>query len=194
MLRVGTNLARGRIPLEAVYAELGRRPFAPPTPPGFFGQVLRFGVIGVLSTAAYALLYLLLQGVLTAQVANLASLLITAVANTGANRRFTFGVNGPGMVRHQFQGLVVFGIAWALTSGSLAVLHAAAPQASAQVQLLVLTAANLAATLIRFVLLRLWVFRRPPRSAAAGHPTDGPSAPLGSSEPSPLSLTSTESE
>lgn len=187
MLRVGTNLARGRIPLEAVYAELGRRPFAPPRSPGFFGQVLRFGIVGVLSTAAYAVLYLLLQSVLSAQVANLAALLLTAIANTWANRRFTFGVDGPGMAKHQFQGLVVFGIAWALTSGSLAVLHAAAPHASAQLQLLVLTAANLVATLLRFVLLRLWVFRRPRAVPAVSGPD--PAVPSAS-----LTLTSTESE
>ena len=169
MLRVGTNIARGRIPLEAVYAELGRRPFAPPSPPSFFGQVVRFAIVGVLSTAAYALLYLLLSGVLGGQVANFAALLLTAVANTWANRRFTFGVRGrPGMVRHQFQGLVVFGISWALTGGSLAVLHATAPGASSRVELIVLTVANLVATLLRFVLLRLWVFRASRRATVRG--------------------------
>jgi putative flippase GtrA len=195
MLRVGTNMARGRIPLDAIYAELGRRPFTPPHPPGFFGQVLRFGIVGALSTAAYALLYLVLQNVLSAQAANFTALLITAVANTWANRRFTFGVNGPGMVRHQFQGLLVFATAWALTSGSLAALHAAAPGASAHLQLVVLTVANLIATLVRFALLRLWVFRaarRAPdaRVAFVRHP---PAADTPASQ-SDLSLTSTESE
>src|SRR3954453_14012811 len=179
MLRVGTNLARGRIPLEAVYAELGRRPFTPPSPPGFFGQVLRFGFIGALSTAAYAVLYLVLQTVFAAQAANFAALLLTAIANTWANRRFTFGVSGGGMVKHQFQGLVVFGMAWGLTSGSLAVLHAAAPDASAQLQLVVLCVANLVATLVRFVLLRLWVFRSARRRPVAQVSATPPVAPAG---------------
>ncbi|WP_158862423.1 bifunctional glycosyltransferase family 2/GtrA family protein [Leifsonia sp. AG29] len=168
MIRVGAGIARGRIPLESIYAELGRRPFAPPRAPSFFGQVVRFAAVGVLSTAAYGLIYLALRLVLPPQVANFASLLITAVANTWANRRFTFGVRGRGAVRHQFQGLVVFGIAWALTSGSLAALHATVPGASARLQLAVLTAANLLATLVRFVLLRLWVFRG--ARASASHP------------------------
>src|SRR4030095_5647007 len=47
--------------------------------------------IGVLSTIAYALLYLGLVPVLGALGANAAALAITAVANTAANRRLTFG-------------------------------------------------------------------------------------------------------
>jgi glycosyltransferase involved in cell wall biosynthesis/putative flippase GtrA len=168
MLRVGSNIARGRIPLEAVYAELGRRPFDPPRPPSFFGQVVRFGMIGALSTVAYALLYLGLQAVLAPQVANFAALLLTTLANTWANRRFTFAVRGrAGAVRHQFQGLIVFAVAWLMTSGSLGALHLAAPQAGPRAELIVLTVANLAATLVRFVLLRLWVFRARSRRPGA---------------------------
>ena len=160
MLRVGTNIARGRIPLESIYAEFGRRPFESQRPPGFFGQVVRFGAVGVLSTAAFALLYLVLQDVMAPQAANFLALLLTTIANTWANRRFTFGVRGrPGAVRHQFQGLIVFGVAWAMTSGSLMLLNLVAPSASAQVELIVLTVANLLATFVRFALFRLWVFR-----------------------------------
>jgi putative flippase GtrA len=168
MLRVGRSIMTGRVPVESIYAELGRRPFEQPRTPSFFGQVVRFGAIGVLSTAAYALLYLVFQLATPAQLANFLALLITAIANTAANRRFTFGVQGrSGAVAHQFQGLVVFGIAWAITSGSLLLLHGLHPTASAQAQLVVLTLANLLATLVRFVLLRLWVFRQQRRPAAS---------------------------
>ncbi|HEY2555784.1 MAG TPA: bifunctional glycosyltransferase family 2/GtrA family protein [Diaminobutyricibacter sp.] len=180
MLRVGSNIARGRIPLEAIYAEFGRRPFEPPRVPGFFGQVVRFAAVGVLSTAAFALLYLVLQGVMAAQAANFVALLLTTLANTWANRRFTFGVRGrPGAVRHQFQGLIVFGIAWAMTSGSLVLLNVAAPNAPAQVELIVLTIANLLATLVRFALLRLWVFRAQVRRRVAEAPTSTPAPASG---------------
>jgi glycosyltransferase involved in cell wall biosynthesis len=172
MLRVGSNIARGRIPLGSIYAELGRRPFDPPRQPSFFGQVVRFGIVGLVSTAAFALIYLGLQSFLEAQVANFFALLITAVANTWANRRFTFGVHGAaGAIRHQFQGLIVFAIAWGVTSGALALLHAAQPGASAKAALVVLTIANLVATLLRFVLLRLWVFRTHRSGTAAPTPS-----------------------
>jgi putative flippase GtrA len=172
MLRVGSNIARGRIPLGSIYAELGRRPFDPPRPPSFFGQVVRFGIVGLVSTAAFALIYLGLQSFLEAQVANFFALLITAVANTWANRRFTFGVHGAaGAIRHQFQGLIVFAIAWGVTSGALALLHAVQPGASAKAALVVLTIANLVATLLRFVLLRLWVFRTHRSGTAAPTPS-----------------------
>ncbi len=160
LARVTRSLLARRVPLEQIYAELGRRPLAPVRPPSFFGQVIRFGAVGAVSTIAFALLYLAFQGVMAEQVANFLALLITAVANTWANRRFTFGVRGPdAFLRHQLQGLVVFGLAWAITSGSLAGLHLLHPDASAQRELIVLTAANLVATVLRFLLLRVWVFR-----------------------------------
>jgi putative flippase GtrA len=172
MLRVGRSIMTGRVPIQSIYAELGRRPFDPPRPPSFFGQVVRFGVIGLVSTAAFALLYLIFQLVVPSQLANFLALLVTAIANTAANRRFTFGVRGRvGAVAHQFQGLVVFGIAWGITSGSLVVLHALDPGAGARGELIVLTLANLFATLVRFVLLRIWVFRQHRQPKAVPSPS-----------------------
>lgn len=190
MVRVASGIARGSIPVAAVYDEIGRHPFEPPRAPTFFGQVVRFGVVGVLSTAAYALIYLLFQHVVPAQVANFVALLITTIANTAANRRFTFGVRGStGAVKHQAQGLIVFGIAWLITSGSLFGLHRISPDASAHVELVVLTIANLVSTVVRFVLLRLWVFRRQARSAPS--PEVAPDASTAAAQP-PTSETLTK--
>ena len=88
-----------------------------------------------------------------AQAANALALLVTAVGNTAANRRFTFAIHGRRHnVRHQLQGLGVFGLALGLTSGSLALLHALDPDPSRAVELIVLTCANVLATILRFVL------------------------------------------
>ena len=60
--------------------------------------------------------------------------------------------------RHHVEGLLVFGIALAITSGSLAVLHLLVVEPHHLVELTVLVLANLVATAARFVLLRGWVF------------------------------------
>lgn len=160
MVRVAGSLVRGVIPVQAIYAELGRRPIVPVGRPSFFGQVLRFGVVGAASTLVFALLYLMMQGPFGSQEANFLSLLLTAIGNTAANRRFTFGISGPArLFTQQFQGLIVFLLAWGITSSSLMVLHAVSLDSAPSMELLVLTGANVLATLIRFVLLRLWVFR-----------------------------------
>ena len=118
-------------------------------------QALRFAAIGVASTVAYLLLYAVLRTATGTQAANAIALLATAIANTAANRRFTFSIRGRERVlHHQAQGLVVFGLALALTASALALL----PVGSRASELAVLIGANLLATLIRFVLLRTWVF------------------------------------
>lgn len=160
VIRVAGSLVRGSIPVQAIYAELGRRPLAPQSRPSFFGQVVRFGIVGAASTLAFALLFLMLQGPFGAQQANFLALLLTAVGNTAANRRFTFGINGPEkLFTQQLQGLVVFSLAWLVTSSSLAALHTIAADSSSAIELMTLTGANIIATLMRFVLLRIWVFR-----------------------------------
>ena len=72
----------------------------------------------------------------------------------------TFGVSGrAGVVGDHAVGLLAFGIGLALTNGSLAVLHASGG-AGHGAELVVLTAANLAATLLRFAALQLRIGSR----------------------------------
>jgi putative flippase GtrA len=137
-------------------------------------QLARFLAVGVASTLAYVLLYLGLRTALPAQPANAVSLLATAVLNTAVNRRFTFGIRGrPDLARHQAQGLLALGAGLALTAAALAALHAAVPRPARATEVAVLAGANLAATVIRFLIYRHWVFRgrRPgPDTQPAGAP------------------------
>jgi putative flippase GtrA len=162
--RLGTGLARGsiRVPVLGDPAPPGSRPAAGAAGRRgrLAGQLARFTVVGVACTVVYVLLFLLLRGVVGAQVANAVSLLVTAVANTAVNRRVTFGIRGRALAgRHQVRGLIAFGIGLALTSGALAVLHHADPGPGRAAEVSVLVAANLLATIIRFGLYRSWVFR-----------------------------------
>src|SRR5204862_825870 len=94
MLRAFTT---GRLPVADLRAQIGRQPLPDPlpgVPAGLVGQLVRFAVIGVLSTLAYLLLFVLFRGPVGAQAANLTALLLTALANTAANRWHTFGVRG----------------------------------------------------------------------------------------------------
>ena len=95
--------------------------------------------------------------------------------NTAVNRRFTFGIRGrPDLARHQAQGLLAFGAGLALTSAALAALHAAVPQPARAAEVTVLIGANLAATVIRFVIYRRWVFRARRPTPGARPAADAP--------------------
>ncbi|MCC5581852.1 bifunctional glycosyltransferase family 2/GtrA family protein [Microtetraspora sp. AC03309] len=125
-------------------------------PAGMARQLPSFAVIGAISTVAYLVLFWLLRAAMPAVAANAVALLVTAIANTAANRRFTFGVSGAsGALRHQIEGLAAFLIGLALTTGILALLPATASRGAELVGVIV---ANGAATLARFLLMRVWVF------------------------------------
>jgi putative flippase GtrA len=119
----------------------------------------RFVGIGIASTVAYALLFVGLAGAVGSAGASAIALALTAVANTAANRRLTFGIRvRERIVRHHAAGLVVFLIALALTNGALAMLHGVDARAPHPLQTAVLVVATLAATVTRYVALATWVF------------------------------------
>jgi glycosyltransferase involved in cell wall biosynthesis len=162
--RLGWNLSRGRVPLATMGSavSVGRSSLA--------SQVMRFLGVGVVSTVAYALVFLLLRGHLGAGSANVLALVSTTFFNTAANRLWTFGVRGRlRAARHQAQGLVVLAAGLAVTTLALSLSYDAGIHGRTQ-ELAVLTAANLLVTVGRFVAFRHWVFRAPrgrePASAA----------------------------
>ena len=157
--RMLRGFADGSIPVNTIAAQLGSSRLSA-APGSLFRQVVRFGAIGVASTAAYLLLFMLMQGWAGAQAANLIALLVTAIGNTAANRRFTFGVGGRSNAgRHHVEGLDrVRDRTGDHQRRAQPCCTPWSPQPHHLVELAVLVLANLVATAVRFVLLRGWVF------------------------------------
>jgi putative flippase GtrA len=123
------------------------------------GPIAKFMGIGIISTLAYALLFVALHPLLGAIGANAAALALTAIGNTAANRRLTFGVRGrEDVVRHHMRGALVFVLTLALTNGALAVLHGLDTNPARALEVGVLVGAGLIATITRYVAMRTWVF------------------------------------
>jgi putative flippase GtrA len=157
MLRMARRLLSGalRVPVP---------PRASRLPAGMRSQLPSFALIGVVSTMAQLVLYALLRLFMPVVGANVVSYFLAAIANTAANRRFTFGVVGARRaVRHQLEGGVAFLVGLAVSTGGLFAVHAMWPHAPRIAELAALLAFNLFAAVIRFVLLRAWVFH--PRRA-----------------------------
>jgi putative flippase GtrA len=168
IVRVGWGLARGtiRVPVLGHPGPAAVRP-GPSGHRELPRQLVTFLAVGALSTLGYLLLSLVLRTGLPAQPANAISLLLTAIGNTAANRRFTFRIQGrAGSARHQFQGLLAFAAGLLFTSGALAGLHLISARPPRSAEVIVLLVANLAATGLRFLLYRSWVFRARPASPA----------------------------
>ncbi|GAA3955816.1 bifunctional glycosyltransferase family 2/GtrA family protein [Actinomadura viridis] len=174
MARVGRRMLTG-----AFRAPVGGRP-RPELPAGMARQLSGFAIVGIFSTLAQLVLFVLLRLVMGPLWANALSLVITTVGNTAANRRFTFGVTGPERAfRQHLEGGLAFLLGLGLSTGGLALLHAVTPGASRAVEAAALVSANAVATLVRFLLMRAWIFhprrlgRRPEGPAVPAHLTTG---------------------
>ena len=147
---------------------------------GLGRELIVFALIGVVSTAAYALLYLAIRPFAGAIPANVLALLVTAVGNTAANRRLTFRVRDTGraaVVRDQLAGIGALLLALALTTSAVTALSAAIPDAGRMLELAVLVTANAVATIARFLVLRVVITRDRPVLAtvpAVAHPETRP--------------------
>jgi len=126
-------------------------------------RLATFAAIGLLSTLAYAALFALLRGSMTAQGANLGALAITTVGNTAANRRLTFNVRGRArLLADQAAGFVAFGIALVISALAIGLLELVVPRAGVRLELAVVIAASAFATVIRYLVLRSWMERSHP--------------------------------
>jgi putative flippase GtrA len=134
----------------------------------FDAALPRFLAIGVVSTLAYALVYLLLRGWLGAGGANALALALTAATNTQANRRLSFRIRGrAGLLRQHAAGALVYLIALGLTDGALRLLSGLDPHPGRLLEVVVLVVASAVATVTRYVALRSWVFAGGRRTSRA---------------------------
>lgn len=161
------RVARAKVTGAARVPDLPRRPAPRSAHPdavlparngGLLWQLASFGLIGLASTAATAVLYALLRSWSPPLVANLVALVTVTLLNTEANRRLTFAGASVSRQRVHLQSLVVFALYYALTSGALLVLGALVARPSRWLEVAVLLAASIVGTAGRFLLLRAWVF------------------------------------
>ena len=126
------------------------------------GPIATFMGIGVLSTIAYALLYL--------RAAPAARRARGQRRRAGDHRGRQHRRQPPAarsgctgaedLVRHHVRGALVFVLTLALTNGALAVLHGLDPNPSRAMRARRAVAASLTATVTRYVAMRTWVFAR----------------------------------
>lgn len=164
LVRMGRSIAAGRarVPVPHVPGLRAMHPDAvlPPNRSATLGRVLGFVVVGVLSTALFALLYLVLRLWLDPAVANLGALLLVGVVNTEGNRRWTFNREGGPRLALHLRAAVVFGVSYLVATGTVGLLGRIAPEAGPAVEASVLVTTYAVLTLVRYLVLSRWVFAR----------------------------------
>jgi len=128
-------------------------------------ELLRFAGVGIFSTLAYIAAFALLWPLVGGYAANALSVLGCGLANAAVHRRLARRGGGPGPARRAMQTSALLGVSLAVTTAALAIALSAAPR-SLPIALAAVTVANALAALVRFWLLRTWVFR--PRFRSAG--------------------------
>jgi glycosyltransferase involved in cell wall biosynthesis len=142
-LRGGGNVDLGPDEREPLRDDFGR-------------QAVTFGLIGTFSTLVSLALFLALRDELGAVAANFVGFSLTTIGNFWAHRRFTFQRRGAeGRWWHVLGSVTLYVFSLALATVGLVALGG---RVGVEVAVLVLTWG--VAAVVRFVLLRSWVYRR----------------------------------
>ena len=161
----GALHTRHRLSLVPETAPESPRP-DPTTGPGrpesstvFADELLRFAGAGVVNTAAYALLFAALEPRLGSFSANTAALALCTLGNT-ATQRGMAGSARHGLDRRQRAAVAagLFGVSLATTTAALAITTGLGLDTLPS-ELVAVTSATGLAALLRFAILRTWVFR-----------------------------------
>jgi glycosyltransferase involved in cell wall biosynthesis len=129
-------------------------------------QLLRFAGVGAISTLGYLFLFIAWRPIAGNFGANALALAICTLFNTAVHRELARSMQGS-RHRGRFAGVSagLFAISLALTSLGLVAAHALSAS-SLPVALVAVIVANAAASVLRFAILRAWVFRPDPPAPA----------------------------
>jgi putative flippase GtrA len=134
---------------------------------------MRFAGVGAISTLGYLFLFVAWRPLAGSLGANALALAICTLFNTAVHRELARNMQG---TRHRGRFAAVsaglFAISLGLTSLGLLAAHALSGS-SLPVALVAVTVANAAAAVLRFALLRAWVFR--PGTPVSARTTGEPS-------------------
>jgi putative flippase GtrA len=140
-----------------------RHPNPPPREQATADQLFSFAGVGVLSTLSYLLLFAVCRPVLGPLGSNALALALCTLVNTSIHRALADRVRGPahqlaGQPRFLAAAAGLFAISMAMTTTALLVAGLVSATSMTS-QLVAVTIANGVAALVRFTVLRAWVFR-----------------------------------
>ncbi|HEV7870278.1 MAG TPA: GtrA family protein [Modestobacter sp.] len=148
----------GHLPVTAELRRLAARLRARLQQDDTGAQFARFVVVGAVSSALYALVFIALEDV-GAQPANLAGAIASTLLANEMHRRLTFHAGQQvSWFTAQWEGGGLAGVGLVATSLALAGVHAVTGDVGTGLQLCLIAAVTGAIGLVRFVALRSWVF------------------------------------
>jgi putative flippase GtrA len=121
-------------------------------------EVTRFARVGLLSTVAYVVLYLIGRATMPAYLANVVALGLCSVGNTAAHFRVTFAHRGPISPSAAVIGASLTFLPSVVLTTSCLALFELISRSSVLIEVVALLLGNALASLLRFVILRAVIF------------------------------------